>query len=150
MIPDFKTFEKEVEKIDNPKTKEKLFSLYEHLKGIKKLDNKRELLKEVFSSLFSFNIISTSILIPYEFLDTNIGKVLFLLFYDFESEEKKYTVADLILMTKSDEKPKGFSKAYISKEIAAGNLKGTINNGRYYFSTSQINNYLERKGFNKI
>jgi hypothetical protein len=143
-IPDKKKFMEEVSKVQSEKAREQLVDLYEHLLGTKILINANKVVKEVLTEMFQINQFSKEVLIPLNFHDTLIAKVLFPIMYG--QEEKLYTIADIIEMSKAF-RPKPFTKEWLSQEIKEGNLKGTFKSKRYHFTQSQVSDYFELRGY---
>lgn len=147
IIPSKKIFMKEVNRIKNEEIRIKLSNIYDHLTGVNKLDNAKEVINEILESMFCLSK-DVGILIPYSFLDSNIGRVLFSAFYGFN--QSIYTINDIIDFTKSEKKPKGFTRQYIIKEINNGNIAGVFFNSNWFFYEDEINRYLLKKGLNTI
>lgn len=143
-IPEKQQYTEEVLKF-NEKIQEDLFELYDHLLGVKKIKNPNKAVKSVLSGIFA-NQYSNEVNIPLKFLETAVGKTLFVIM--FGMEERTFTVNDIIQMTKSD-REKGVSRAWLKKEIDSGTLKGTFQNGRWIFTESQVEDYFDLRGYRK-
>lgn len=128
----------------SPKIQGGLFELYDHILGTRKIKNAQKMVRTILSEIFTAQY-SNETNIPLKFLDTSIGKVLFTIM--FGMEERIYTVNDIIQMTVSESKEKGVSRAWLAKEIKEGSLVGTFSNGRWIFNESQVDDYLELRGY---
>jgi len=147
IIPDKDTFMNEVNNIENDDIKNNLVIIYNHLMKYKKYEKIGGITKEVLKQLFE-NKFTPQVLIPLEFLDTAIGKVIFTAMFNYS--DRTYTVRELIEFTKTPEKPKGLSKAQISQDFASGKLKGEKKGNRLIFTESQVNDYLISKGYDPL
>jgi hypothetical protein len=141
-IPEKKVFDIEVAEIKDKKIQILLMQLYDHLLGKISLPNAKPLCLEVLANLFTPKY-TTEVLIPLSFHDSTIATVIYSILYG--TDEKTYTVNDIIERTKTKNKPKGLSKQYLKQEINAGNLKGQKKNGYWSFDESQVNEYLKTK-----
>lgn len=80
-------------------------------------------------------------LIPWSFLQTEIGKALLLA--KFEIGVDVYFVSDLVAYTE-------YTRQYISKEIKQGNIEHQKREGIIYFTEKAVNDYLKKKGFQTL
>lgn len=142
-IPEKIQYEQEAARF-NDQISSKLYELYDHLLGTKKIKNAKMAVKSILSEMFKTQY-SSETNIPLKFLDTSVGKVLFGIL--FGTDEKMYIVNDIIQLTVSDKRPKGVSRAWLAKEIKEGYLKGTYQNGRWTFTESEVDEYLELRGY---
>lgn len=104
--------------------------------------DKKYLTNKILNNLFN-NGYTQDTLIPLSFLDeTEVGKAIGRVKF-YMSEDKKYRIKDVCSMT-------GYSRQYISEEIANGNIVCEREGKRVYFTESELNKYLEKKGFETL
>lgn len=135
-IPERDEYIKEVEKIENDDIKSSLMDLYDHLVGKIEIKDVNKQIKELLCILF---INEQKPLVPLEFFDTIISRVVFSIMYNLP---KMYTVKDIVELT-------GYKKQNIHKDIKNERLKGEMKNGEYLFTEEEVTEYLIKKGFNQ-
>jgi hypothetical protein len=59
--------------------------------------------------------------------------------------KKVFTLKQIAEFSKSEKKPKGFSRQYLNKEIERGNLKATKFNGLHLVEKEEAIKYLSKK-----
>lgn len=133
-----KSYISEIETIKtSEKCKEKLIFLYDVYLGKQTCKSIKNEIKAVLEEIFKSDY-SKEIMIPYAFLETSVGIVLFTLQYN--GEEKLYNTKDLIELA-------GFSKQYIHQQITDKVIKShKDSNGNYFFYESEVMDYLRLKG----
>lgn len=146
-LPSKEEFEKELSTIQNEESKEKLTKIYNHLTGTKKIRNIKSVCKELIKELFKTEF-STDVNIPYRFLNSNLGSIVFTALY-CKSIEKYYNATEVVELTKTLENPKGFSRQFIVMEANSGNLKGT-KKGSWVFEETDVNEWLIKKNITPI
>lgn len=135
-IPDRNEYIKEVEKIDNEEIRSSLTELYDHLVGKIEVKDVNKKIKELLCLLF---VEEQKPIVPLEFFDTIISRVLFSIMYNLP---KLYTVKDIVELT-------GYKKQNIHKDMKNERLKGEMKNGEYIFTEEEVSEYLIMKGFNE-
>lgn len=133
----------ELDKFDNYKIKKEVLSLYEHLLGTKAIGNSKDSVAKVLKEMFK-NQYSNEVYIPMNFfINSSIAKVLFNVMY---MNDVLYSTSELIDLTKSREKPNGYTRVYICKEVKSGNLKAIKKGRNYIFEENEVKRYLATKG----
>lgn len=98
---------------------------------------------KIIQELFNpYNLYSEP-LIPISFFKTTIGKTLISILY--EEEERVLTIQDIVNMSKSKDKPKGYSYQYINNEIKLGRLKAERYHGRWVINIEDAKTFIESK-----
>ncbi|MBU5228112.1 hypothetical protein KQI36_15880 [Clostridium senegalense] len=141
----FEKFNEELKNIDNDSVKEKLIMLYNQTQE-QSNDSCYSILDDILGKLFNpYGLIENEqITIPISFYKTEIGKII--LNSMSYSQNEYYTVTEFIDLTKTKEKPDGYSKQYIIQEIKAGRLKGNKDSSRWIIYKSDAVEYLKSKG----
>lgn len=145
IIPDLEELLKETNQLNLSKeVEDKIIQVYNFCKGFKEteIENIDEFIKDILKNIFNSNFTS-DIMIPFDFINTNIGKILF--YAKFGIEEELYSIKDLIELSKTPERPKGFTKQYIKQEIDAHRLKAFKRSYRWYITKAEVNRFLEKK-----
>lgn len=129
---------KEIDSIKiSESVKEKLMYLYDCYLGKQTCKFLKNEIKLVLEEMLK-NDFSKEILIPYKFLESSIGIVLFTL--QFKGVEKIYNTKDLIELS-------GYSKQYIHQQIRdKAIVSHKDSNGNYFFDESEVMSYLKQKG----
>lgn len=104
---------------------ERIFNIVDLVNERKITPKMRSEVKFIFNELFG-KAFDKSISIPYEFLETITGEVLFTAFYNLE---QYVTITDLIKMT-------GYTRQWIWQCIQSGKIKGGGKLGRDYILPS--------------
>lgn len=99
-----------------------------------------EIMTELFNPIRTFN----EPMIPFSFFQTNVGRFIVAAMSDIDN--RMYSINDLIGMTKTKERPNGYTYQYLAQEIKAGRLKASKNNGRWEISHSEVERFLRAKG----
>ncbi|MGL5381740.1 helix-turn-helix domain-containing protein [Clostridium sp.] len=133
-------FEKELKNLgkdDVIKKIEELYQVYKLLDSDNEIqfDNIQSQIEEILEILFK-NQYSNELMIPYSFLNSEIGKVLFTIKYS--NTEKVFTSSEVAEML-------GCSLQYIAKLVKEGKLKGQKKSGRNYFFESDVVKFMENK-----
>lgn len=130
---------------------ERLLQLYnrnETISNSKKEDlNTFFLIKGLMIDLFNPTGSFLEPLIPFSFFQTAIGRVVMSAMSGMEN--RKYTVNELIEMTKTPERPKGYTSQYLIQEIKDGRLKATKEGRIWLVPHSEVERYLKAKGILK-
>lgn len=129
---------KEIESLKiSESCRDKLIFLYDCYLGKQECKSIKNEVKTVLEEMFK-NDFSKDITIPYKFLESSVGIVLFSL--QFKGEEKIYNTRDLIELS-------GYSKQYIHQQIRdKAIVSHKDSNGNYFFYESEVMNYLKNKG----
>lgn len=147
IIPDKVEFEDSIATL-NEISKKLLLSLYDHLAGHKLLDNPQAAVGLALKRLFPPGYMTDEILVPYSFHFTVLGQVIFGVMYG-SNVGKLYTVNELIELTKTNERPKGYTKQYIYQELRDkdGFFSGrAIYKGAWYIPEVVVMEFLKLKG----
>lgn len=135
MIPSRTKFLNEVKKSNfDENIKKDLISIYEHLLGNEKIENIEILVDQTIKKLFPA-VYSTDNMIPYSFVSTSIGTVLFTALF---KEDKLLTVNEVMEIS-------GFTRQYITQEIKAGNLNAEKISSVWKLREKEVYDYLESK-----
>lgn len=119
-------------KVLSDKDFETLFKAYENRDN--SIDNgliADEFINKMFGSLY------TETLIPWNFFDTEIGKVILKIKYDYE-DNRTYTIKDI---TRIIDK----SKQFVGQEIHSGKLIAYKKDGKVTIYKQDLDNYLKRR-----
>lgn len=135
---DSEIFLKEANKLKNIDKKD-LENLLDIVIGKDTNINPSFLADKIINDLFS--LYNVEALVPWRFLETEIGKALILA--KFELGNDIYFVSDLVEFT-------GYSKQYISKEVKQNNIQYKKKGGIIYFTEKSLNEYLRKKGIETI
>ena len=114
--------------LKRPDLAQKVINIAQLLKEGKISIGMRNEVKSILTSLFG-KPYEKSISIPYEFLETITGEILFSAFYNLE---QYVTISDIMKMT-------GYTRQWIWQCIKSGKLKGGAKFGRdYIFPSSAV------------
>jgi len=121
---------------------EDFIKLYDMANSYENYSNRdcAELADKIISYTFS-NGVSSEIMIPWSFFNTDLGLVILKAKYGYSN--MPYFISDIVELT-------GFSKQYIAREASKGNIKGIKKDGTWIFAPDDVNEYLEKKGIKKI
>lgn len=138
---DLKAFNKELKQLVQNDVVEKINELYQVYKMLDsnkeiEFDNIQSQIDDILEKLFK-NQYSNELMIPYSFLNSEIGKVLFTIKYS--NTEKVYTSTEVAEML-------GCSLQYIAKLVKEDKLKGHKKTGRNYFFESDVIKFMESQG----
>jgi hypothetical protein len=150
IIPDKDKFAGSIANLDEV-TKRILLSLYDHLAGHRQLDDPQAAVEAALKRLFPPGYLTDEIMVPYSFHFTPLGQVLFGVMHG-NNAGKLYTVNELIELTKTDERPKGYSKQYIYLELRDkdGCFYGrAIYKGAWYIPEVVVMEFLKLKGIKR-
>lgn len=150
IIPDKDVFVDSISEFDVT-TRGILLSLYDHLAGHQMLDDPQEAVELALKGLFPPGFMMTEITVPFSFHFTPLGQVIFGVMYG-SNVDKLYTVNELIELTKTDERPKGYSKQYIYQELRDkdGCFYGrAIYKGAWYIPEVVVMEFLKLKGIKR-
>ena len=131
------------------KVREKILNLYELYKEntADNLKNISELAEEILRELFNPFGAYKETMIPYTFFQSSLGKIIIAIMNN--NLEKVYTIQDLIEISKTEDRPNGYSKQYIGQEIKRNSLIATFVNGRWEITEDELNRYLKLKGLDR-
>lgn len=124
---------------------EKLLKLYE----IYATDSKEDLestilMDDILNCLFNPTGIYKEPMIPLSFLKTTVGRVVVSVMGD--KDNRMYTINDIIAMSKTEQRPLGYTHQYLSQEIKAGRLKAVKDGSRWMLPHSEAIRFLRSKG----
>lgn len=129
-------------------TQEKLIRIFE---VSKKTNNFKEndlelysLIEEVFNEIFNPNKVYLEPLIPLSFFKGTLGSFLINLLN--EMENRLYTVGELVELTKTEDRPNGYSYQYISQEIRSNRLNAIKDGNRWLIPNTEVRRFLNNKG----
>lgn len=142
-IPEKNEFMMEVMEIEQEEIRQKLEKIYKHLLGAEKIEKVNNFTKEVIEDLF-YNKFYSEVMIPLSFHETVIGKAIFTVMYS--DQERMFTVNEIIELTKTTEKPDGYTRQYIGQEIKDERLKACKKNNRWVVAEEDLNEYFASKG----
>ncbi len=97
----------------------------------------RTTVNKILRGIFSINISLSELLVPLNFLDTEIGKAI--LKVRFGISAGVYIAADLAKLT-------GYSVQYITAEAKRENIKGEQRGVTWLFSADEVEKYMIKKG----
>lgn len=83
----------------------------------------------------------TETLVSWRFLQTEVGRAIIKAKFDVKNEI--YLTSDLSEIT-------GYSRAFISQEMKAGNIKFEKRKGTVFFRENDVKEYLSKKGIDKV
>lgn len=81
------------------------------------------------------------VLVSWQFLQTEVGRAIV---------KAKFNVGNEIYLTSDLCEITGFSRAFISQEMKAGNIKYEKRKGTVFFRENDVKEYLSKKGIDKI
>jgi hypothetical protein len=111
---------------------ETLFKTYENKdNSINKTLVADEFINKMFGSLY------TETLIPWSFFDTEIGKLVLKIKYDYE-DNRIYTIKDVTRIINK-------SKQFVGQEIHSGKLIAYKKDGKITIYKQDLDNYLKRR-----
>lgn len=150
LFTDKNTFLAEAKKLNNNKLIiDELEMIYDHVKQFQTLEDPELAVKKVLKDMFIMPGMN-DIVIPYSFYFTSVGKVIFSALYGINEQYNKneimYTITDVVGFTRTEKRPKGFSKQYLNKQINERKLIGVFRNNRWEFERKQVNDFLKLKG----
>lgn len=149
LLPEKNYFLEQIDSYDE-NLKDKFILLYDSAKAVgnKEIDT-NELIQECLNLLFNPNAAYKETLIPMSFFQSAIGKLMLSILN--ESNERFFTISELVNLTKTKEKPEGFTIQYITQEIKANRLKAVKDSyrKRWIISESEVNRFLKSKGIIK-
>lgn len=101
-------------------------------------DNSSQVYEYVVNKIVQglFGGLFTQPLIPWNFLNTEIGKVIIQVKFGLNNEI--YFINDLVQFT-------GYTKQFIGKEVKNGNIKMNRKHGIYYAYEKEVDEYLKMK-----
>ncbi len=105
------------------------------------------LIKDIMIDLFNPTGSFNEPLIPFSFFQTAIGRVVISAMGGMDN--RRYTIIDLIEMTKTPERPKGYTQQYLIQEIKDGRLNATKEGRIWLVPHSEVERYLKAKGILK-
>lgn len=144
ILPNREEFLESINCINDTHVKEKLLMMYDKLKGLSDADiDLYKTIKEVMEAIFNPYGISKDTAIPLSFFDTALGA--FIITVLNEKRERYYLINDIIEMSKTEKRPKGYTRQYIKQEIDAGRLKATKENGRWIIAANEAIRFIKGK-----
>ena len=137
MLPNKKDFKQQVDSLNlNENVQKLLFDLYEDAEKNKQNDTVDEIINCLFPKTFTKDN-----MIPYSFVFTPIGTVLFTTLFN----NTNYCSMNDVIEYSFKYYKKGLSRQYLSQEIYQGRLKALKYNGRWKFRKSDVKKYFENK-----
>lgn len=141
-------FLSEIEQIKDESIKEDLLNLWniqvKSYDGV--VDEKFELANKILNALFNPESMSNDTNIPLSFLNKEIGKLIMSSMTSVNS--KLYSVNEVVELTKTEDRPSGYSVQYIIQEIRSGRMKAIKKGNRWFLQHSELKKFLEYKGLN--
>lgn len=143
-LPELDVIIKEVEsKYNNDEKLESLKKnikyLYDHCSGESINTNKDKIIKNILNNIFPN--VKDVIMLPYEFLNTNLYKLIATAQLGINQNE---------IYTNEVMKLSGYGRVYILDEVRRGNLKAQKKGNRWIFYQDDVFTWLEKKNTKKI
>lgn len=137
VLPELDEIIKEVESRylnNDPKLKDNIKELYKHCTGEYINTKKEKIIKDIFKSIFP--TIDNVIMLPYEFMNTNLYKLIASVQLNLGQKE---------MYTNDVMKLSGYGRVYILDEVRRGNLKAQKKGNRWIFFVDDVFSWLEKK-----